>query len=308
MVSTKLEISLLEFARLKLVGASVMLVHQAYFSLYSHGVVFYYAQGIFLSKEIVQRGDTMWLKSSTWAKSDAATSRSEPDMYDENKYTYANETFSESSTASRFSSVDIEQHLISALLSPRGKLSTSQSLMPSSRFVSDFLAHKTLKPFRELKVIGFTLNLEHVSDAANIDWGRIMKAVPSCKVVVLLRSNIVKAALSGFTGQQNKIRGCDESNLRKDFNRSNTNCSPLGSTDWDIMSFSREVSFWQRRYKNFMASIYSNSPLKSRLVHTVYYEDLQVNQQNALTSMLTAIGLSPEESQEMAAEVCALLL
>ena len=57
-----------------------------------------------------------------------------------------------------------------------------------------------------------------------------------------------------------------------------------------------------------MTSIYSNFPLKSHLVHSVYYEDLQVNQQNALTAMLTAIGLTPEEAQEMAAEVRTSLL
>jgi len=208
------------------------------------------------------------------------------------------------SKLSHFTSSAIQQHLIAALSRPRGKLSTSQSMFPSSRFVSDYIAHKTLKPFRSLKVLGFTLNLEHVADAAQIDWEAIMRAVPQTKVVLLLRSNLVKTAISGYTGSMNKNKqGCKEANLRS--SSSTPGCNPVSLVDWGASALSAEVTIWQERYRNLISSVEKNPFLKKHLAHRFYYEELQVDQQAAFQALFTKIGMNSSEAGDMAATVAA---
>jgi len=207
------------------------------------------------------------------------------------------------SDLSHFTSSDIEKHLISALTRPLGKLSASQSMFPSSRFVSDYITHKTFKPFRTLKVLGFTLNLEHVSNAALLDWRRILQAVPQTKVILLLRSNLVKTAISGYTGAMNKNkRGCREANLRSS-SISIPGCNPVRLVDWDLPTLSAEVTIWQERYRNLINSVENNPFLKEHLVHRLYYEELQTDQQATLQTLFAKIGMNATEAGVMADEI-----
>jgi len=65
----------------------------------------------------------------------------------------------------RYSAAEIEAQLIQALTAPTGKMSSKNRWSPDGRFVEDYLAHKTLKPFRTLDVVGFSVNPEHCRGA-----------------------------------------------------------------------------------------------------------------------------------------------
>ena len=261
---------------------------------------------VYLSKEIVQRSDTLWLKAAhahtpstdaaalgAGARAGGGDGREGEDL----------PVTPKASDLSQFTAQDIESHLISALSRPLGKLSTSASLLPSSRFVSDYITHKTFKPFRTLKVLGFTLNLEHLTETAQVDWGAITKAVPHCKVVLLLRSNLVKTAISGYTGTINRrSKGCGESNLRSS-SSSIPGCNPVSLVGWDVQALSNEVTIWQERYRKLINSVEANPFLNERLVHRIYYEELQIDQQASLQTLFTKIGVNGTEAAEMASVI-----
>lgn len=67
----------------------------------------------------------------------------------------------------KFSSEEMEAQLIQALTSPTGKMSSKDRLSPDGRYIEDYLMHKTLKPFRSLDVIGFSVNPEHCRSKNN---------------------------------------------------------------------------------------------------------------------------------------------
>lgn len=75
-----------------------------------------------------------------------------------------------------------------------GKMSSKDRWSPDGRFMEDYLFHKTLKIFRTLDVIGFSVNPEHCH---GIDWNNIIAARPDVKVIKFMRSNIIKTAISG---------------------------------------------------------------------------------------------------------------
>lgn len=98
----------------------------------------------------------------------------------------------------RYSTREIEDHLITALTKPTGKLSDRYSILPGSRMFKDYYFHESLKIFNGLKVLGVSINLEH---AENIDWSRICNIVPNLTILVLYRINMIKSAISGFNGK-----------------------------------------------------------------------------------------------------------
>ena len=79
------------------------------------------------------------------------------------------------SDGNNFAASVVEDHFINALKKPVGKLYSTEHILPSGRFVEDYILHKGMKPFREMDMIGFTLNPEH---SEGIDWERIAKYVP----------------------------------------------------------------------------------------------------------------------------------
>ncbi len=98
----------------------------------------------------------------------------------------------------RYSNKEIEDHLITALTKPSGKLSDRNSILPGGRMLKDYYFHKSLKLFNGLKVLGISINLEH---AESINWSRISHIVPNLTILVLYRINVIKSAISGFSGK-----------------------------------------------------------------------------------------------------------
>ncbi len=76
----------------------------------------------------------------------------------------------------RFSAAEIEAQLIQALTAPTGKMSSKNRFFADGRFVEDYLMHKTLKPFRTLDVVGFSVNPEHCRG----ETGRVWESMREC--------------------------------------------------------------------------------------------------------------------------------
>ena len=179
----------------------------------------------------------------------------------------------------------VEDHFIAALKRPMGKASSVNNIFPSSRFMDDYIFRRSLKPFRQMDIVGFTLNPEH---SEGVDWARIAKMVPRMKVVVLGRSNVVKSAISGYTGSAIKSE-CGSSNLR-----AKSDCDPTVEVPWNTKELGDEVRQWQNRYDIFDQTINSNPALSTRIVHTVYYEELQGDPKKALRELFDALEMDPE--------------
>lgn len=96
--------------------------------------------------------------------------------------------------SSYFQPRTIEKHLHESLLSPRGKMSHHDHWMPDRRFIRDYFLRGKRKD--TLKVVGFSLNLEHLSQV-NISWDNIIRDVQTLSIIVFMRCNIVKTAVSG---------------------------------------------------------------------------------------------------------------
>ena len=203
---------------------------------------------VFISKEIVQRGDR-----------------------------------------SVFGVSDMEQHLAHALQRPTGKLSSVGDFLPTGRFFEDYLLHKSMKPLQTLRVVGFTVNPEHCKD---VQWRRIQEAVPQLRMVALVRSNVIKSALSGYRGKQTQTL-CGSANLRLS---TLYNCTLPATVDWTLADFTREVTAWQDRYDEFAKVVHRISALERVAVTPVYYEDMQLNIENTFTFLFKSIGIPEDEA------------
>lgn len=203
---------------------------------------------VFISKEIVQRGDR-----------------------------------------NEFTTEAIEEHFVKALRNPTGKLSSIKDYLPTGRFFEDYLLHKSLKVLKDMRVVGFTVNPEHCKD---VKWQRVQESVPNMNIVALIRSNVIKSALSGYRGKQTMVL-CGSSNLR--FSPL-SNCSLPKSVDWSVDDFFREVSEWQDRYEEFEKVTSRISNLNHIPVQIIYYEDMQINIDNTFTYLFKIIGLPESEA------------
>lgn len=56
-----------------------------------------------------------------------------------------------------------EKHLSRSLLKPTDKISSSNNIFPSGRFIEDFITHKSGKWLSGLRGVGFTVNPEYVN-------------------------------------------------------------------------------------------------------------------------------------------------
>ena len=104
---------------------------------------------------------------------------------------------------------DITTFLIRALKQPTDKLSSYKWYLPfTGRFYSDYV--KTFKFIKQMSIIGFTINPEHVK---GIDWDEVISSVPNLKVLVLIRSNVIKMSFSRLQGALTS-KLCKTSNIR----------------------------------------------------------------------------------------------
>lgn len=188
----------------------------------------------------------------------------------------------QSSDGSRFPVSVVEEHFVNALKKPTGKLSSVGDVLPSKRFMDDYIFHSGMKPFRTMDVIGFTLNPEH---SEGLDWGKIAKEVPKFKVIMLRRSNLIKSAISGYTGSAIK-KECGSSNLR-----SGSDCKPEIRVGWTVDELAEEVRQWQLRYQLFDNTVVSHPALKDRVVYHLYYENLQTQPQETMRLLFDALNI-----------------
>jgi hypothetical protein len=80
-----------------------------------------------------------------------------------------------------------------ALISPTDKISQRNALLPTTRFMEDFLFHPSIKLLRRLAIVGFTVNPER----ARVEWSAVVRGVERPRLVLFVRGNLVKAAVSG---------------------------------------------------------------------------------------------------------------
>ena len=133
-----------------------------------------------------------------------------------------------------------------------------------------------------MDIIGFTLNPEH---SEGVDWNRIAKAVPKLKVVILGRSNVIKSAISGYTGEKVKLE-CGTSNLRSD-----DKCNPDIHVPWNTEELAIRIREWQTRYDLFDETINAHQALKSRIVHYITYEELQLDPKGSQQRLFSSLDL-----------------
>lgn len=187
-----------------------------------------------------------------------------------------------------FEQGEIEDHLIQALTRPVGKLSNSGKVLPDARFVEDYMlpTHNwRWKPFHRMHMVGFTVNPEHIP---SIDWSRVAREVPGLKVVALLRNNLIKTAISDYTGRAMKER-CGSANLRHDQN----DCRDDIQVPWGTQQLLSEVGRWHSRRRGFLKAVEAVQkavdPASDALLVT--YESMQVDRAGTLRSLFKALGL-----------------
>lgn len=192
-----------------------------------------------------------------------------------------------------FGQIDVENHLIKALTRPVGKLSNSKNILPDSRFMEDYIlpTHNwRWKPLYKTHLVGFTVNPEHVP---NIDWSRVAREVPGIRVVALLRNNLIKTAISDYTGKNLKEK-CGSANLR----HQQTDCKGDVRVPWTAGQFVREVNRWHSRRKAFLASVEAVQKAVNQAGDAVVvtYEGMQVDKGGTFKSLFKALGVpSPHE-------------
>ena len=172
-----------------------------------------------------------------------------------------------------------QKFLIEALNEPKGKISDQDRIIPSSRYFQDYYFHNTFKLFRKMEVLGFTLNPEH---SKNVDWQSIYNHHNKVRIMVLKRGNIVKTALSGYSGKENKMK-CGGSNTRTN---SNTDCihTKLNLT---TLEFGLEIHRWLERFENF-DNFVNNIPFQKTII---FYEQLQQNFDFHIRRVFNEIGI-----------------
>jgi LPS sulfotransferase NodH len=192
--------------------------------------------------------------------------------------------------AESFSTTEIEAHLIAALRGPKGKLSNSRAYFPDSRYMEDYLKPMSWswKPMTNLQVVGFSVNPEHIPD---VDWSRIKAAVPELRVIALARSNIIKSAMSGFTGELLKEK-CGSANLRAGDKR-------IGGCDgaipvkvpWSYADFLLHIKNWKARADHFDHTVEKvGEVVGTKNLQRVHYEDLQQDVLGNLSRVLEGVG------------------
>lgn len=99
------------------------------------------------------------------------------------------------------STIEKQNIIHRALLKPTDKLAQRHYWYPTTRFLEDYIFHPTIKILSKLEVIGCTLNPEH----AIIDWSAAVRGVPGVRIVLFVRGNLIKVALSGMSAPLNLI-------------------------------------------------------------------------------------------------------
>ena len=181
-----------------------------------------------------------------------------------------------------YTNIDQQNYLIQALNEPIGKISDKDKIIPSTRYFQDYYFHNTFKLFRKMEILGFTLNPEH---SKHINWQHIYDTNSRVRVIVLRRGNVIKSALSGYRGQENRIK-CGQSNMRSNADMDSNKCI-LNKVNLTTSEFAVEVNRWQERFSNFDDFI-EKLPFKKTIV---YYEELQQDFNTHIHRVFNDIGM-----------------
>jgi hypothetical protein len=124
---------------------------------------------------------------------------------------YISKEIIQSEDMEKSSLVERQSHLMQAMFIPTDKFSHRKAWFSSSRLYEDYWFHPTLKRWRTMQCVGFSVNSEYLD---GINWFQLHK-ISNIKPrgIIYIRSNIVKQMVSGITGQNIK-RTCGSSNLR----------------------------------------------------------------------------------------------
>jgi hypothetical protein len=180
--------------------------------------------------------------------------------------------------AGKFAPKEILEHLVTALEKPTDKLSSRRRWLPSLPFSSKYLWSG--KFMSSMRIIGFTLNPEHCERAyigsSGFNIGDLKKRIPRARVVLVVRRNLFKAAVSAETGRRLHQK-CGFSNLQRGMlsrHPAAANCSalvlrqPLG---WLPDTLAEKAMLYQTRQDALIATARrTGMPLLE-----VSYEELQ---------------------------------
>lgn len=172
-------------------------------------------------------------------------------------------------------------HVRQALLYPTGKLSTSRGWLPTSRFLEDYVFHPTMKMFRSLDHIGFSLNPEFCK---GIDWRTATKDIKDVKMIVFERSNLAKSAVSAYRGYQTK-QLCGTANLRSD-----STCTIPSELGINTTEYLRSMQMWYERNANFRHYLAADPVLSILPTMHVYYEDMQADPEGTMKQIQTFLA------------------
>ena len=75
---------------------------------------------------------------------------------------------------------------------------------------------------------------------SGVNWKNIITVVPTVKVIIYMRTNIVKIAVSGHRGKAMK-QACGNSNIKQ---LSVSKCVIPPTVNWTVAQFSNEVGYW----------------------------------------------------------------
>jgi hypothetical protein len=182
------------------------------------------------------------------------------------------------------------RHLANALKGPTDKLSYKARWLPSGRFWEDYLLHSTWKWAHALSVVGLSVNVEYLKD---MDWDILRREhVKNPKFVVYLRSNLVKQSISGITGRYIK-QNCGSSNFRENPSSSEIICEDILKSRFhlSVSVFAEELVRWTQRYRVYLHFVQIQvQQAHNWPVHVLYYEDLQSNLANSMTSLMSFLS------------------
>lgn len=177
----------------------------------------------------------------------------------------------------KYSDSEKVNHLVKALRFPADRISKSGSLMPSMRYIEEFV--KTWKFSVRMRLLGFTVNPENIGEEV---LNGVIRRVPGTEVIVLKRRNLVKLAASAATGR-NVYARTGMSNLRSSELKVHEADYRL---NWNLSSLINEYYTTKSRYKSFLDKINNLNVT----VHSIYYEDLQLDLEGALDDLFASLG------------------
>ncbi|RYG96320.1 hypothetical protein EON65_54590 [archaeon] len=190
------------------------------------------------------------------------------DLLNQIPWLYLSKEIVQSKDPLKYSASDINEHLRQALVKPMEKIAYRHHILPSSRYMEDFVLKK--KHLVKLQAVGFSINLEHVP---HVNWTYILQSQPTPRVVLYMRTNLAKLAISAIKGElMHHI--CLKSNIRV----SDESCVIPSQIHVSRQNFTFQLSRWLHRQSQQLVQVDKVFIQRAIPVLHVSYEMLQQNQ------------------------------